>query len=113
MVSVVMVTVMAGSLPARLLRLALLQLSLEGSRLNERVCCGPLRGVSGVLSRLSLRSLLECVKTNRTNAAYCHDVFLIRERYAPKLAICVPQSTRNSAASDGVVLFASTCAISN
>ena len=64
MVSVVVVPMMGNILAARLLRLALLQLSLKGAQLSEHVSGRRLCGVGRALSGLVLNGLLECIDIN-------------------------------------------------
>jgi hypothetical protein len=70
MVVTVVVGVLSGVLATRLLGLALLQLSLEGTAL----LCGRVRG-GGLCLRLE--SLLECVATRRVETADAHVGLLI------------------------------------
>jgi hypothetical protein len=98
---VAMVAVMSGALSAgllrlaaSLLRLALLQLSLEGVLL-----CGS-RGRSGCLG-LSLEGLLEGVTAGWIDAADAHGVVLIRKGCAAKRASRMPRPARAPAESDG------------
>ena len=72
MVAVVVVGRLSGTLAGRLLRLALLQLSLEGGLL---LCGRVLRSHLG----LSLEGLLECVVARRVYAADTHGGLLIRQ----------------------------------
>ena len=72
MVAVVVVSRLSGTLAGRLLRLGLLQLSLEGGLL----LCGRVRGSH---LGLSLEGLLECVVARRVYAADTHGGLLIRK----------------------------------